>query len=603
MNAPFRGGTLRGRLLLAFLALSLVPLFGSNALGFLRTRAILEDHATRNLEAMAELQASHVQERLDQRLLYLEAIASGNRFLQAAAERGGPGGGSLMSEAAGPEELVAYLGRKLAESGRFDAMALFRHGGALLASTDPAHAVGTWPPQPGVGVEVHRTNDPEEAPTLRFSVPVSRGDGVVVAHLTGTVPLVRGGDFLDVPEHIAGSIESFITDEQGRPLFVSHPHGHTEYDEPLATPVIRLPPGAGVRYLDREGVEVIGSAAALPRYGWIFVTEVPVADVLGDLRSLRSLSFALAGIFAMLVLLAAWIMAGGIAAPIRRLVGATRELGAGDLNVRVPVYGGGEVAELGSAFNDMAEELASSQRRIERLHRQEIERAEQLATVGELASGVAHEIKNPVVGISNGLDLILRRVQGDTALQPIAAEMVRQLKRIETAVRDLLSYARPPELRISATSPNEVVERALTLVEPGAGSRGVQIERAFQTDLPALAADAEMLGQAVVNLLLNAVEFSPSGESVRVVTEGDAREVRISVSDRGPGIAQEVLSQLFKPFFTTRHTGTGLGLPITRGIVERHGGRITVESQPGRGTEFTLHLPVHRPVEQEESEA
>ncbi len=364
----------------------------------------------------------------------------------------------------------------------------------------------------------------------------------------------------------------------------------------MASPLIHLPPGSRARYLDREGVEVLGASAELSAYGWLFVTEVPVTEVLGDLRSLRSLSLALGGIFAPLVLIAAWLMAGGIVAPVRRLVGATRELGSGNLDVRVSVHGQDEVAELGTAFNEMAEELSSNQRRIERLHRQKIERAEQLATVGELASGLAHEIKNPVVGISNGLDLILRRLEGDTTLEPIAAEMSRQLKRIEMAVRDLLAYARPPELRIAATSPNEVVQRAATLVEPGASKKGVRIERVLDPELPLIPADAELLGQAIVNLLLNAVEFSPADGEVRVTTRLGPEEVIISVQDRGAGIPHDVKDQLFKPFFTTRHAGTGLGLPITRGIVERHGGRITVDSRPGEGALFTLVIPIGKPT-------
>lgn len=595
-GAAPREGVLRRRLLLAFLALSLVPLFGSNALGYLRSRGILEEQARRNLDAVADLQATNIQDRLDQRLLYLRAIASGNRFLLAAAERLLTGTHSVMADVATPAEVSAYLRRKVAESGRFAAFALFDTGGRLIAASDPDHLVNDWQPEAAARVALLRTADPETPPTLRLTVPVEGPGGATLAHLAATVPLERGVELFEVPEHVAGSIESFITDERGRPIFVSHPHGHLEYDEPLASPLIHLPPGSGARYLDREGVEVLGASAELPAFGWLFVTEVPVTDVLGDLRSLRSLSLALGGIFAPLVLIAAWLMAGGIVAPVRRLVGATRELGSGNLDVRVSAHGQDEVAELGTAFNEMAAELSSNQQRIERLHRQEIERAEQLATVGELASGLAHEIKNPVVGISNGLDLILRRLEGDTTLEPIATEMSRQLKRIEMAVQDLLSYARPPELRIAATSPNEVVRRAVTLVEPGASKKGVRIERVLDPELPEIPADAELLGQALVNLLLNAVAFSPKGGAVEVTTRRGPENVTISVQDRGAGIEEDLMDQLFKPFFTTRHSGTGLGLPITRGIVERHGGRVTVESRPGEGALFTLVIPIEEPT-------
>ncbi len=220
LGAAPREGVLRRRLLLAFLALSLVPLFGSNTLGYLRSRGILEEQARRNLDAVADLQAAQIQERLDQRLLYLRAIASGNRFLQAAAERRLPGTHSVMEDAATPAQVSAYLGRKLEESGRFEAFALFDTQGILIAASDPDHLVSDWPPEAGAPVTLERTGDPEIAPTLRLTVPVQGPAGATMAHLAATVSLERGLEFFDVPEHVAGSIESFITDEGGRPIFV-----------------------------------------------------------------------------------------------------------------------------------------------------------------------------------------------------------------------------------------------------------------------------------------------------------------------------------------------------------------------------------------------
>jgi len=595
-----REGVLRRRLLVAFLGLSLVPLFGSNAIGFIRSRTIVERLVERYLDGVASLQAAHIEGRLQQRSLYLDAIANGNRFLQAAVERGLPGTTSAMSQAADEEAVRAYLLRKIEESGRFGALALFTPEGHLVASSHADHMVNAWPSAAEVGITLLRPDDPQGLPTLRFTAPVRDMGGGVTGYLAATIPLEQGGDFLEIPEHVAGSIESFILDEQGHPVFVSHPHGHFAYDRPMASPLVGLPPGAHARYRDREGVDVIGASASLPAYSWLFVTEVPAADALGELSALRNLSMALGSIFALLVLAAAWLIAGNIVAPVRRLVLAARGLGAGDLAVRVPSPGSDEIGELSEAFNEMADEMASGQARIARLHQREIERAQQLATVGELASGVAHEIKNPVAGISHGLDLVLRRVD-DPALEPITSEMKRQLHRIEGAVRDLLSFARPPEPTFAPTSVNTVLERALTLVSPAAHKRGIRIVTKLAEAVPEVGADAELLRQAVVNLLINALQFSGDGSVVEAETRSLGSEVMVAVTDQGPGLDPAAMEQIFKPFYTTRHSGTGLGLPITRGIVERHGGRVEVQSAPGQGSCFTLVLPVGR--EQEAGDA
>lgn len=588
---PQREGVLRRRILGAFLALSLVPLFGSNAVGYVRSRGIVEGLVGRYLDAMAQIQASHIQDRLDQRLLYLDAVASGNRFLQAAAERGEATANPGMSAAADPAAVTEYLHRKLQEGGRFETLSLYRLDGSMLASSHDDIRLDGWRPDTSGQVTLLRDPEPERPPTLRFMVPVLSDSGVEEAYLAATISLGRGSEFLEIPPHVAGTIESFILDEAGRPVFVSHPHGHLEYDHPLESPLVGAPPGAHARYRDRDEVEVIGASASLDHYGWLFVTEVPASDALRDLGALRTLSLFLGAAFALLVLSVGWWMAGSMVAPLQRLVQAARGLGAGDLTVRVPEPGADEIGELMEAFNEMASAMAADRDRIAGLHRREIERAQQLATVGELASGVAHEIKNPVVGISNGLDLVLRRVD-DPALAPITEEMQRQLKRIEGAVRDLLAFARPAPPQLARTDINHVVTRALSLVGPAAGKRRVHVDAELAEELPPLTLDAELIRQALVNLLMNAVQVSVEGGSVRVKTHASADRVSVAIEDQGPGLSADELDQIFKPFYTTRHSGTGLGLSITRGIVEQHGGQVDVTSEPGEGATFTVHLPV-----------
>lgn len=588
-------GTLSGglgrRLLMWFLLLSLIPLLGSNTIGYLRTQVIIEALVERYLGGVSDLQARRVREGMEQHFLYLSAIGRGNRFLVAAAESVPESDRLEMSGIADSAAVYGYLRRQLEELGTFGALALVQLDGTVIAATseDPWRSfLGSGEPP---RLTVARGGNSEESPSLGLGIALEDEDGVTIAYLLGTIAIGHASDFLEIPEHVAESIESFILDEAGRPIFVSHTHGYLRYDTPLATPLLDMPVGSTERYRDREGVEVLGTSVSIPEYSWLFVNEVPVDDALVGLRQLRSVSTIVGLLFTLMVAGAAWLVAGGIVAPIERLVAAARRVASGDLEARVQVDVGDEIGELGHAFNDMTEELAGNAARIEELHQLELERAEQLATVGELASGLAHEIKNPVIGISSGLDLVVRRTGGDEKLSPIVTEMKRQLRRIEAAIKDLLAFARPPSPTLLPGRINEVVRRSVVLVEPAAEKAGVSLVLELDGELPQLKLDSDLVGQAVINLVINAIHATERGGSVVLSTRGLENGVELTVRDTGSGIAEENFRQLFRPFFTTRHSGSGLGLSITKSIIERHGGRITVDTIVGEGSCFTIMLP------------
>lgn len=590
---PLTGGLGR-RLLVWFLLFSLIPLFASNTIGYVRSDDIIGELVKRYLDGIARVQALHVQDQVDRSLLSLQLVSAGNEFLLAAARRSQGVGGGPMAEFADQRRVTEHLRRKLDELRAFEALYLYAPDGRLLVATSADDSGADIPhmiSHPGEAMSLHRNSHMEGAPWLRLAAPVRTPEGELVAYLGGTISLGNPSQFLKLPEHTAGSVESFLVDERGRPLFISHIHGHTHYDEPLASPLVAPDAPPSARYTNREGREVIGTAVAIAGHPWRFIAEVPVRDALGPLRALRRMSIFLEFFFAFLVTGFAWLVAAGIVAPVRRLVAATRRVEGGDLSTRVEVLGDDEIDELGSAFNEMTDELEQSTARIRELHQREMERAGQLATVGELASGVAHEIKNPLVGISNGLDLMVKRVGRDSTLEPIVDEMQHQLSRIELAVRDLLTFARPSDPTLARSDANPIVERALRLVHPAAQKRRITVETELDSDLRPVWVDAEMMGQAVVNLVMNAVQATPDGGLVTVVTRSAAAGIELAIRDTGPGIVEERREKIFKPFFTTKHQGTGLGLSITREIIHRHGGTIRVDSEPGQGTTFTIILP------------
>ncbi len=586
MNTRSPVGTRLGRRLLGwFLALSLVPLIGSNMLGFIQSSRIIEELIGRQLDAIASVEAMHVRDQVDGALLGLEMVAAANPgYVAAVTGRGSPG------------DLEAELRHKLDELWQFDALYVTAAGRGVVATTFP------FPDEPlperdelhlggGAVVDVLEGPSADGRPVFRMSVPLSAPGSAPEVRL-GALMGPRGlGGLLDIPPHLAGSIESFVVDGRGRPLFISHPHGHVDYRLPLRASGDASEARSLSRYLDAQGQAVFGISVPIDELGWRYIAEFPVDAALGPLEDLRRVSLLFGSGFALLLVVAAWFVSGGIVAPVRSLASAARQVGAGDLSVRAAARGTDEIGDLGRAFNQMTEDLAAARSQLEELHRQEIRRAQQLATVGELASGVAHEIKNPVVGIAGGLDLVRRRIGEDEKLSPILDEMARQIERIGMAVRDLLAFARPSDPTFARVDPAEIANRAVLLVGPGAEASGVRLTfEAGEAEHP-VQADPEQIRQALVNLLVNAVQATPSGGSVTVSVHqtGDTTEFR--VRDTGAGIAPERLDEIFRPFFTTKHAGSGLGLSISRDIAERHGGGIRIRTSVGEGSEFTLWLP------------
>ena len=597
-NAPHVSGRWRQklsvRLLAWFLLLSLAPLLVTNAIGYMRSETILERQVERSLAAITEVQVQHIRDRIDHNVFLLRAIVSGNDFLVAGALRAAGRDAGEMGTVVSRTVLDEYLRDKLADLNGFDALYFATREGRVIGAASrwgmPADsAPGPMPDHPFTASVVHGAKG--VAPRFRLAIPVHGPESRPLGYLGASINMPGSRDFLRIPEHLAGHIESFIVDERGRPIFVSHPHGDLDYDAPLASPLVAPGAGTNAHYRDRDGVEVVAMVTAIPGLPWRFLTEAQAVEALGPLRQLRNLSLVLELIFMALLVVTAWIVARDIVAPLHRLVEATRRVGRGDLGVRLDVQGRDEISELGHAFNDMASALNQTTARVKELHQREIERASQLATVGELASGVAHEIKNPVVGVANGLDLVRRRVGPDAKLTPIVDEMSRQLARVQETLQELLTFARPATPTLAPCNINRVVERALRLAQSAAEREGVSVDLRLDPTWPRCQADEDMLYQAFVNLLMNAVEATPCGR-IAVTTRRVGDDVEVEIADTGRGIPAADLDHVFKPFFTTRHTGTGLGLPITRQIVERHGGQLTLVSREGLGTTVTIRLPL-----------
>jgi len=223
---------------------------------------------------------------------------------------------------------------------------------------------------------------------------------------------------------------------------------------------------------------------------------------------------------------------------------------------------------------------------------QELAEAEHLAELGRLAASIAHEIKNPIAGLRGAMEVMGGvHVEKDPRFA-VFREALSQIRRLDFLVKDLLSYARPVTLKTEPVPVTLLVEAAVGLSMDALTAAGVELRNTVPEDLPAVRVDPIQIQQVLVNLIVNAAQATEAGGSVTVSARREpSAMVALAVSDTGCGIAPEVLTNIFKPFFTTKHVGTGLGLSIVQRLLRAHGGWCEVQSEQGKGTTFTVHLP------------
>ena len=276
-----------------------------------------------------------------------------------------------------------------------------------------------------------------------------------------------------------------------------------------------------------------------------------------------------------------------ISRPLRELREGARAVSRGDLTWRVRVTSRDEVGEVAAAFGAMTESLQA--------HIEELVRAERLVLLGELAAGIAHEVRNPLEAIKGAAQVI----EGQSGRDPAVAKFTRIIKdevtELDRFLDGFLGFARPAPLRLEAVAANGLVEEALDLLAPLCDDRRIRLVRELADHLPAVTADAHQVKQVLMNLCLNAIQAMPDGGTLTVATRaapsGERGGLELRVRDTGSGVAESVRPQVFEPFVTTKAGGSGLGLAVSRSIVERHGGRIWMAGGEGQGTLFGVWLP------------
>ena len=319
---------------------------------------------------------------------------------------------------------------------------------------------------------------------------------------------------------------------------------------------------------------------------------------------------ALAGFI--LIVLASNLITKSMMSPLQQMVNAMKRITAGDLNQEVRTEAKDELGYLASSFNTMLESIRIMKAELEgwakTLEHKVKERtdelaemqskmaqAEKLASLGKLAAGVAHEINNPLGGILTCSSLVLEDLPEDDPGRPDLEEIVKQATRCRGIVKGLLEFARQAETKVSLINLNKVLEETLGILERQALFININTVRRLDPYLPHVLADPSQMQQVFMNVIVNAAEAMMEEGMLTLDSwaSPDRNTVYVKISDTGCGIPEESINNIFDPFYTTKQTGrgTGLGLSVAYGIVERHGGRLWAESKVGDGTSFTISIP------------
>jgi signal transduction histidine kinase len=330
------------------------------------------------------------------------------------------------------------------------------------------------------------------------------------------------------------------------------------------------------------------------RFNGAIVTERSLTPAEASVASNRNLLIFYGVVIFILVGIVLWLLIVRLVSqPVTALLSQMRRVERGDLSAHAEAQSPDEIGELARDFNAMVRSLDATKCELQASHEKQMQQAGKLASIGELASGIAHEIRNPLAGIGAAVEVLSEENNVNGQRTEIVGEIRRQIMRLNATLRDLLDFARQREPEIAPCDVRELVKPMLALIRPDAQKQHITVAEQYVANLPPISADDGQVQQALLNVLLNAVQAMPEGGTLTVGAAFEKDLVQIRISDTGVGIPPENLQKLFSPFFTTKHRGTGLGLAITRTIMEKNGGTIRVESEPGHGTTFILEFQAY----------
>jgi signal transduction histidine kinase len=336
-------------------------------------------------------------------------------------------------------------------------------------------------------------------------------------------------------------------------------------------------------FVDEDGIELLAVASRIEPLGWTLIVEQPTSEAYASERALqRQLSIAIA--VALLAMVGVGIGFGRrFIAPIFILQRGTQAVAAGDLESRVDIAGSNEFADLGRAFNTMADRLVELQ--------EDVKRQERQAMFGRIAAGLFHDLSHPIQNLGNSARLLARPDIDAESRDTFHRTIDREVATLKRFMDDLRNIAKPKPVERFAMDVNVNVSEIVDSMRPEGERNGITVEAHYAEGPLTIDGDRFALARVYRNLIMNAIQATEPGGRVSIATARVGDRVQVTVADTGSGIAADRLSKIFDDFVTTKRRGLGLGLAISKRIVEQLNGTITVESEVGRGTTFTLQFP------------
>lgn len=297
-------------------------------------------------------------------------------------------------------------------------------------------------------------------------------------------------------------------------------------------------------------------------------------------------------------LIVAYVLSRGIIRPIQEVVSVSTQFAKGNFDARVRYCANNELGELGKAFNTMAASIADRDNKLRKRAQEEVIKSERMAMIGQLSAGVAHEINNPLGSILLFTRILLKKSPSEGIFRDNLERIEKDVKRCQNIVQGLLEFARQREPHIEMVYINDLIDKTVLLFENQPNVHNIGIIKNFQPVLPPVSVDPSQIQQVFVNIVMNAIDAMGGKGTLTIGTRYNEEGacIEIAFGDTGCGIPPEIINRIFEPFFTTKGTGhgTGLGLSISYGIIQRHGGELNVRSTVGKGSTFTIILPVSR---------